>query len=303
MNAPSRMIDAHVHLWDLQRIRHPWLEPPFSDHGINGNVAAIARDYRLDDYLHDGKGWNIAGIVHVEAGVDPLLALAETRWLEQHLGGGKFPFALVALAALDAADVEAQLEAQCQFPHVRGIRQIVNWHENPGLTYTPVDLLQNPAWVYGFSCLRTYGLSFDLQLYPGQMERAAKLAAQYPEIPIIINHTGMPVERSQAGMQAWKHGMRLLAEQVNVSVKLSGFGLVDAHWTTDSIRPFVLETIELFGVQRCMFASDFPTDKLHAQFGRILSAYVQIVADFSADEIEQLFAANAARIYRMEINP
>jgi len=301
MDTPFHFVDAHIHLWNLRRIRHPWLEPPFSDNGVNGNVAAIAGDYRLDDYLDDAKGWNVAGIVHVEAGADPLQALDETRWLEQHLGECETPFALVAFAALDAPDIEAQLDAQCQFPHVRGIRQIVNWHANPDWTYTPADLLQRPAWIYGFSCLRKYGLSFDLQLYPGQMLGAAKIAAQYPDIPLIINHAGMPLERSQEGIDAWKHGMRLLSEHANVSVKLSGFGLVERQWTTDSIRRCVLDTIDLFGVKRCMFASDFPTDKLHADFERILSAYLELTSGFSKGERDLLFAANAARIYRMEM--
>jgi len=300
MDASFHFVDAHIHLWDLQRIRHPWLEPPFSDNGINGNVAAIAGNYRLDDYLDDAKGWNVTGIVHVEAGADPSQALEETRWLEQHLGECEIPFALVAFAALDAPDVEAQLEAQCQFPHVRGIRQIVNWHESPQWTYTPADLLHNPAWRRGFSCLQQYGLSFDLQLYPGQMADAATLAAQHPEIAIIINHAGMPLDRSQEGIDAWKRGMRLLSEQANVSVKLSGFGLVERQWTTGSIRRFVLDTIDLFGVKRCMFASDFPTDKLHADFERILSAYLELTSAFSQYERDLLFAANAARIYRME---
>jgi len=303
MKPIHRLIDAHIHLWELRRVRHPWLEPPFSDARINGNVESIARDYRLDDYLHDGRGWNMAGIVHVEAGADPVQALDETCWLEQHLSGRGLPFALVAFAALDAPDVDAQLQAQCQFPHVRGIRQIVNWHQNPEWTYTQVDMLQKPAWQRGFACLQTYGLSFDMQLYPGQMAQAAKLAAQHPNISIVINHAGMPVERGQQGIQAWKHGMRLLAAQPNVSVKLSGFGLIDRHWTSQSIRPLVLDSIEMFGVQRCMFASDFPTDKLHADFGSILSAYMEITSGFSDDERDQLFASNAARIYRMEIGP
>jgi len=108
MIAPFRFIDAHMHLWNLQRIRYPWLEPPFSDEGINGDVSAIANTYRLDDYLKDADGCTPVGIVHVEAGAVPAQALDETCWLEQHLAGRGLPFALVAFAALDAPDVDAQ---------------------------------------------------------------------------------------------------------------------------------------------------------------------------------------------------
>ena len=67
-------IDAHVHLWDLARIRYAWLSPPFSDEGPNGNVAAIASTYLLDDYLREAAEWNVVGMVHVEAGASPAQA-------------------------------------------------------------------------------------------------------------------------------------------------------------------------------------------------------------------------------------
>lgn len=302
MAVPRRFIDAHMHLWDLQRMHHPWLAPPFSDEGVNGNVAAIAHDYLLDDYLRDASAWNVAGIVHVEAGAAPEAALEETRWLEQAVAGRGIALAIVAFAALNDPEAGTLLAAHCAHPHVRGIRHIANWHANPGYTYTPADLLQDPAWRSGFRWLRDFGLSFDLQIYPGQMADAARLAAANAEVSIILNHAGMPIDRDAGGLEAWSQGIRLLAAQPNVAIKLSGFGLADRRWTTDSIRPFVLEAVEAFGTERCMFASNVPTDKLQADFGRILSAYAELSAGFTEVERDRLFAANAARIYRIEGN-
>ncbi|HVT36518.1 MAG TPA: amidohydrolase family protein, partial [Nevskiaceae bacterium] len=96
-----------------------------------------------------------------------------------------------------------------------------------------------------------------------------------------------------------KRGMALLAKQPNVAVKISGLAMIDRTWTTDSIRPFVLDTIDLFGPQRAMFASNFPVDKLYGNFGQHFEAYSSIVADFSDAERRALFAGTAETIYRI----
>jgi predicted TIM-barrel fold metal-dependent hydrolase len=75
--------------------------------------------------------------------------------------------------------------------------------------------------------------------------------------------------------------------------------MLDWHWTTDSLRPFVLQTLELFGTDRCLFASNFPVDRLFASFARQYSAYQSLAATLSATERAQVFATNAERIYRI----
>jgi predicted TIM-barrel fold metal-dependent hydrolase len=93
--------------------------------------------------------------------------------------------------------------------------------------------------------------------------------------------------------------MRLLAGCPNVAVKISGLGMADRNWTEASMRPFVLATIELFGVERCLFASNFPVDKLMSDYRTLWQAYDNITRDFSADERAALFQGNAARYYRI----
>jgi predicted TIM-barrel fold metal-dependent hydrolase len=161
------------------------------------------------------------------------------------------------------------------------------------------DLIRTAAWRRGFGLLRRFGLSFDLQLYPAQMHDAAALAHEYPDVPIILNHAGMPVDRDDQGLDLWRRGMRELAAAPNVAVKISGLGVADRHWTLKSIRPFVLETIEAFGVSRCMFASNFPVDKLWSDFDRLYGAFREITRPFSEAERRQLFHDNAARYYRL----
>src|SRR5688572_8483239 len=143
-------IDAHVHLWDLARIRYAWLSPPFADGGPNGNVGPIASTYLLDDYLREANAWNVVGMVHVEAGADPSQALAETDWLQATADERGMPNAIVAFAALDDPAVEAQLAAHAARYNVRGVRHIVNWHADPRRTYTRRDITGDEAWQRGF---------------------------------------------------------------------------------------------------------------------------------------------------------
>jgi predicted TIM-barrel fold metal-dependent hydrolase len=292
------LVDAHVHLWDLKGpISYPWLAPPFLDGGVAGSVEAIAKTYLLDDYLADAAGFDIAKIVHVDAGADPLDALAETQWLQTMADAKGRPDAIVAYAPLNASGVETLLEAHAAHPNVRGIRQILNWHSDPNLTYTPANLLEDPAFEAGYALLKPYGLRFDCQIYPGQALAAAALARRHPDTLLILNHAGMPVDASIEGLAQWRAGLKALAAQPNVAVKISGLALVRHDWTADSLRPLVLETIDIFGVDRCMFASDFPTDKLFGGLKDFLTAYDQITADFSPDERRRLFAGNAERLY------
>ncbi|MGH7160086.1 MAG: amidohydrolase family protein, partial [Acetobacteraceae bacterium] len=182
----------------------------------------------------------------------------------------------------------------------RGIRDIVNWHPDPAKTYVPrPDRLRDPDWLAGFALLKKYDLSFDLQLYPSQMQDAVSLAHAHPDTRIILNHAGMPVDRDQAGISGWRAGMKLLAEAPNVAVKVSGLGMVDWHWTEASIRPFVLETIAVFGTRRAMFASNFPVDRLCSEFDTLFAAFDSITAEFSIDERRFLFCDNAACWYRL----
>jgi predicted TIM-barrel fold metal-dependent hydrolase len=131
------------------------------------------------------------------------------------------------------------------------------------------------------------------------MADALDLAQTFPDTQIILNHTGMPRKRDRDYVEAWRGGMRTLAAAPNIAAKISGLGMFHHDWTPDVIRPFVLDTIEIFGVERCMFASNFPVDKLQADYRAIWQAFDQITADFTPDERRALFHDNAVRFYRL----
>ncbi|HEX2528026.1 MAG TPA: amidohydrolase family protein [Geminicoccus sp.] len=296
-----QVVDPHMHLWDLETHRYPWLQPP-GDMFI-GDYHAIAKTHLLEDFLADAGSIQVQKIVHIDAGHDPSDPLGETRWLQAIADdptSNGMPNAIVAGADLSKPDVERLLAAHAEHRNMRGIRQILNVHPDKRLDFVGRQLMADDGWRKNFKLLAKYGLSFDLQIYPDQMAAAAGLAAGNPDIPIILNHTGMFADRNSVqGWRIWRDGMRLLAGQANVSVKLSGLGMLDHHWTVESLRPYVLEAVDAFGTERAMFASNFPVDRLFSSYEQLWQAFATIVADMSEAEKAALFRTNAERVYRI----
>jgi predicted TIM-barrel fold metal-dependent hydrolase len=296
--AKRKIVDAHHHLWQLSDgYKYPWLQDKSSGEGMLGSLASIAVDYLPAGYRSDTANYDVVKTVHIEA--VPSVAVAETEWLQRIADREGFPHAIVARVELAMPDAERVMATHKAFRNVRGIRQIANWHKDGRYTFTDRDYLTDAAWVAGYRLLKKYDLSFDLQIYPGQMIAAAALAHANPDTAMILNHTGMPLERDEAGLAAWRTGMRALAAEPNVFAKISGMGMVEHKWSEASIRPFVLGTIDYFGTDRAMFGSNFPVDRLYSSFDALYGAFESIVASFSESEKAKLFHDNALRVYRI----
>jgi predicted TIM-barrel fold metal-dependent hydrolase len=296
-----QVVDSHIHLWDLKTHRYPWLENP----GVSfvGDARDLKHDYLLDDLLTDAGDIDVLKLVHVEANHDPADPVEETRWLQAIADRDEsrgMPNAIVAAVDLSAPNAPALLEAHASFANTRGIRQILNVHDKKLFDYVGRHFMRESRWREHFALLRRHNLSFDLQLYPSQMEEAAALARLHADTLFIVNHAGMFVDRnSVAGYRAWRDGMRMLAACPNVAVKISGLAMFDHRWGVESLRPYVLETIDTFGVERAMFASNFPVDRLFGSYTDLWRAYAAIVGDASDAEKEALFRRNAERCYRI----
>ena len=297
-----KIVDAHHHLWDLEANRYPWLSPK-TRHPA-GDLTPLCQSYRLADFLADARNQELAKSVHLQAEIDHADAVRETAWLQQIAddpGSGGFPHAIVAFADPADPEVEAVLEGHARHPNLRGIRYLLNYEEGAPLfcATTRGDWMRDRQWRQGYALLEKYRLSFDLQIYWQQMADAADLARAFPNIQLILNHTGMPRSRDPDYVAGWRHGMRTLAKAPNVAAKISGLAMFHHGWTPAVIRPFVLDTIEIFGVERCLFASNFPVDKLQSSYDALWSAFDRITGDFSEPERQALFHDNAIRYYRL----
>jgi predicted TIM-barrel fold metal-dependent hydrolase len=129
------------------------------------------------------------------------------------------------------------------------------------------------------------------------MDQAADLARDFPTTTIIINHTGLPADRSTEGLAGWRAAMATVAREPNVMLKISGLGVPGQRWTTDLNGPVVRDALSIFGTDRCMFASNFPVDSLCGTFDAIFDGFDAITAHLPDDQRRKLFHDNARRIY------
>ena len=289
MSAPFPVADAHQHFWDPRVNYHPWLcdEPPIAFR--YGDYSSLRRPYLAADYFADARGHQVVKTVYVETEWDPRDPLGETAWVERLRRDTGFPTVMVAQAWLDREDAANVLERQGAFPFVRGIRHKPR-----------IGAMREARWRAGYALLERFALRFDLQAPWSELDDAAELCRAFPGTQLVLNHTGLPADRSAAAIAGWKRALRALAACPNAAIKISGICAPGRRWTAELNREIVLSAIEIFGVERAMFASNFPVDGLCASFDAIYSGFREIVRDFPLLEQRRLFHDNAVRIYAME---
>jgi predicted TIM-barrel fold metal-dependent hydrolase len=267
-----------MHVWDPHAHYYPWLcdERPIPFR--YGDYSRLRRRYLVDDYRADTSGWRVTKAVYVEAEWDPRDPSGEMEFIARIRKGSGFPTVAIAQAWLDREDCAEVLKAHARHPFVRGVRH----KPKPGM-------MLERRWREGYSRLAPLKLHFELQAPFSLLGEAAQLANDFPDTRIVLNHTGLP---SSQDLQGWHSAMSRLAACPNVMLKISGMGV--------PVRDFVLGAIELFGVERAMFASNYPVDGLRASFTTIYSGFEEITRGMREAERRALFHDNAVRIYRME---
>ncbi|MSQ88528.1 MAG: amidohydrolase [Betaproteobacteria bacterium] len=296
------IIDAHHHLWRLSGgpLYYPWLQDPQPHEFFLGDYASLKRDYLPPDYRRDSAAHNVVKKVHVEAECRRDQQVAETQWLTEVNARYGMPNAIVAHAWFHTADAEEILARQKSFPLVRGIRSKPVTSRSPGESVAgAAGSMQDPKWLAGLRLLKKFDLSWDLRVPTWHLEEAAQVARANPDIAVVLNHTGFPWDRSDAGLEQWRRGMKALAACEHVCCKLSCLCLPDDPWDCEDNRGIVLEAIEIFGIDRCMFASNFPVDSLRVSYDRMFQDFKRMSAALSVSDQRKLFHDNAARFYRI----
>jgi predicted TIM-barrel fold metal-dependent hydrolase len=149
--------------------------------------------------------------------------------------------------------------------------------------------------------LQEFDWVFELQIFTAQMADGARLARELPEITFVLQHAGMPEDWTPEGRQAWREGMRRLAEASNVKTKLSAFGTFNHRVDRNYIAEVVSETIGLFGADRCIWGSNFPIEKLWASYKDVLDAMAAALASLSEADRGLILGGNAAKVYRLAL--
>ena len=297
------IVDAHHHLWDLnnEHTKYSWLMVTEGE-AFFGDYAAIRKSYLLEDYIKDAQNQNLIKSVHVQAEHDDDKPVNETAWLQSLADNhsSKLPNAIDAFADFSKKNIVEILDGHQEYKNTRGIRQILSFNkEEPKYSHASEDFMKNTTWVENFKNIRNRNLSFDIQIYKHQMKDAADLANKYDDVLFILNHTGEPCYQTEEYIQSWEENMKKLAKCENVAAKISGLGMFDPQWTIDSTRIFVEKTIQIFGIDRCMFASNFPVDKIFNTFDNYWESFKEITKNYSENDKKLLFSSNAEKFYRI----
>ncbi|WP_262272458.1 amidohydrolase family protein [Microvirga yunnanensis] len=294
------IIDAHQHFWNLSTNYYPWLQDPDPIPFRYGDYSPLKRNYLPADLRRDIGSYRVVKTVHIEAEWDRSRPVAETEWLHALSRREGLPTVCVAHAALDAPDTDETLYRQSRFSIVRGIRHKPAAAGSPGEAKRGAPgSMDDPQWRKGYGILESLGLSFDLQTPWWHLDAASNLARDFPNTPIIINHTGLPADRSPEGLAAWRNALERVAACPNVAIKISGLGQKGLPWSLESNGPVIRDAIAIFGVDRAMFASNYPVDSLVASYGTIVAGFLAAIADRPMAEQHKLTHDNAARIYRL----
>ena len=297
------VVDAHHHLWDLSQGRYPWLQQDYDPKSFfMGDYAALCQNFMPSDYRTVSQDCNVVATVHVEAERDRSEQVAETTWLHAQFAAHGFPHAVVAHVWLDRPETEERLREHLQYPLVRGIRSKPVTASYPGQSVRgQPGTLQDPTWLRGLALLNDYGLSWDLRVPYWHLAEAADVAAQFPTLPIVLNHHGFAWDRSVDGLKRWRTAMEVLARQPNVHVKLSEFGLRDHPWDWAANAAIVHDTLAIFGWERCMFASNFPVAGLRIGYKELVSGLHRMLGNLTDAQQRAVMADNALKFYRISL--
>lgn len=308
--------DPHHHLW--QHPKHTYLLPEFLADSSGHKVVSTV-------YAECGSFYRREGSAEMRPVGEAEFAASVGAESEGTSGRTRVAAAFIGYADLTlGAAVTPVLEAlgEAGAGRFRGVRHSAAW--DPDFVFAsghgrPVEGLYRDGRLHeGLSVLAAMGLTFDAWVYHTQLDDVVELARRFPDQPIVLNHVGGPIGvgpyagRRDAVFAAWSTGIRALAECPNVWVKLGGLGSKRAGFAwhdrpeppssaelAEAWRPYVEVCIEAFGVERCMFESNFPVDKASCTYTALWNAFKRIAAGASADEKAALFRSTAERFYRI----
>jgi L-fuconolactonase len=309
--------DPHHHLWDRPDNRY-LLEEFLQDTGGGHHIVrTVFVNSGSSMYRKDGpQEMQPVGETEFAQGIAAQSASGQNGTTA--VAAGIVSFADLTLGSAVAPVLEEHIAAAKN--RLRGIRYITTWDASddiPSHVRNP-KLLLDPKFREGFACLQKYGLSFDACLYHSQLTQLVDLARTFPNTPIIMDHIGYPLGigpyagKREEVFQEWKRRIATLATCPNVFVKLGGLGMPRCGFgwheqTTPpssaklaaAMAPYYRWCIEQFGVDRCMFESNFPADKVTYSYTVLWNAFKRITEDFSAEERGALFHDTSVKVYRL----
>jgi L-fuconolactonase len=278
------VVDAHQHVWDLEKVDYPWLTPDY---------GPIHRTFEADELAPQLERAGVDNTVLVQA----LDSYEDTEHMLSVAEGYEFVAGVVGWVPLLRPDEAA--EAVDRFkknPYFKGIRHLI--HEDPD----PDWLLQEEV-LESLGMLAGKGVPFDVvSVLPRHLEHVPTLAERLPELRMVIDHLSKPPIKEK-GWEPWASLIARAAECPNVYAKVSGLNTAadPENWDSEDLKPYIDFAIDRFGVERLMFGGDWPVSILAGDYQKVWEETNKATADLSAGEREALFGGTAIRFYDLDL--
>ena len=314
--------DPHHHLWDFRRggVAPRYLLDEFLEDLACGHNVVSTVFVECGTMFNAGGPYELRPIGETEFATG-IAAMSESG----QYGSTRIAAGIVGTAYIELGDAVAQVldrQIAAAGGRFRGIRQGAAWHESPNVpnhrTEPAPDMYFNPRFREGFRHLAPRGLSFEGWCYHPQIPALTDLARAFPDTTIVLDHFGSPLGvgpfagRTDEVFAEWRRAVGPLAECPNVVAKLGGIAMEvngfgwherDAPPTSEMLmeatRRYYEHTIELFGVERCLFESNFPVEKVSCSYNVLWNSFKRLTAGWSAAERASLFHDTATRVYRL----
>jgi len=271
-------IDSHQHFWHYCEIKHSW---------INDQMSAIKKNFLPEDLKAELNNKGIDGCVAVQADQTK----TETEFLVAQSKKHDFIKGVVGWVDLRSKSIEKQLEQYSQEKIIKGFRHVVQDEPN-------VDFMMWPNFQNGISKLEKFDYTYDILIFPSQSHAALYTVEKFPNQKFVIDHIAKP-NIKEGQFDDWKKGMEALAAHENVSCKLSGM-VTEADWNNwkqEDFSPYLDAVIEMFGVDRVMYGSDWPVSLIEWTYGEVKGIVDTHVSHFSESEKEKIYGKNAIEFY------
>lgn len=281
----QEIVDAHVHLWNPQQFRLPWLD----------QEPALNKPFGLPEYPRQGAGNTIAAMVYVEVDVAPQYALLEAQWAAAQAAQDARLQGIVAAAPVEHGDRSRAYLAALQSigPLIKGVRRNLQAETDPGVAL-------QPDFVRGVRLLADYGFSFDICIRHHQLPMVVELVRRCPDTRFILDHMGKPAIKDRL-VDPWREHLAQLATQPNVWCKVSGL-VTEAdlqQWTPADLAPYLAHALEIFGEDRVVFGGDWPVLLLASTYDRWVETLDSLTQRLSPEAKGKLWADNARHFYRL----
>lgn len=296
--------DSHCHYWTPST--HRWLHELSDPNHPFHKLAPLCRPYMPKHHLDDLRRLDLRETVYIQADMHDgghFTPVEEVAWVDGISAAVGRPNAVIGYAPLHEPEAATKvLDACSRYRTFRGVRFMLDFHPTrPELCQTDRgDYMTDPAFRQGLEKLGERQLLFELQVCQCQLSEAADLAAAVPSLTFLLNHAGFPL-RGQ--YDEWRRGIAKLASRPNVACKLGAFGAYDdPAFSAEETRQYVGACLDLFGVDRCLMASNLPVDRVDQKPAERWASLWGAVQGrgLSDEQLRNLFRGNALRYYRIE---